>query len=295
MKIYTKIVLDMASGAVLSEESFEYAGVVALAGGGSGGGGGGGMEPDYEYNKRMAEIAEKQQAQAERYEEYWAQVQAPYEKAITESQNRLNPYEESSEYAELIRKLGLTGDTTKLEKAQLQAQQYLLPQQTNLASLQIGAQQALLPYQTRNSVSKLAAENYLIPQETNLKSATIGAQQYLLPQQTGLESAKIGKQLYLLPQQTKTASEFYKATLPTSTSVKAGQAVSDVNLGFANAQGGLNRSLGRMGISGSAAVNAQKDLATNRALSLAGAANVGRSQAESDNFNKLAAGMQYTG
>ena len=293
MKIYTEIIIDMRTGAVLSEAWFEHSGPVALAGKSSGGGGG--IEPDYEYNRRMAEIAEKQQAKAQRYEQYWAQVQAPYEKSLTESQNRLNGYQEASEYAEMLRKLGLTGDTTKLEKAQLQAQQYLLPQQTNLASLQIGSQMAALPYQTQNAINKLAAENYLIPQQTNLQSAMIGAQQYLLPQQTGLESAKIGKELYLLPQQTKTASEFYKATLPTSTSVKAGQAVSDVNLGFNNAQGSLNRSLGRMGISGQAAVNAQKDLATNRALSLAGAANVGRTQAETSNFNKLAAGMQYTG
>ena len=285
----------MSSGKTVSEKSFEYAGVVALAGGGSGGGGGGGIEPDYEYNKRMAEIAEKQQEQAERYEQYWAQVQAPYEKSVTESQNRLNSYQEASEYAEQLRKLGLTGDTAKLEKAQLQAQQYLLPQQTNLASLQIGSQLAALPYQTQNVINKLAAENYLLPQQTNLQSALIGAQQYLLPQHTGLESAKIGKELYLLPQQTKTASEFFKATLPTSTSVRAGQAVSDVNLGFDSAEGSLNRSLGRMGVSGAAAVNAQKDLATNRALSLAGAANVGRSQAETSNFNKLSAGMQYTG
>lgn len=293
MKIYTEIIIDMKAGTVLSEAWIEYSGPLALAGKSSGGGGG--AEPDYEYNKRMAEIAEKQQAQAQRYEQYWAQVQAPYEKAITESQNRLNGYQEASEYAEQLRKLGLTGDMTKLEKAQLQAQQYLLPQQTNLASLQIGSQMAALPYQTQNTINKLAAENYLLPQQTNLQSAMIGAQQYLLPQQTGLESAKIGKELYLLPQQTKTASEFYKATLPTSTSVKAGQAVSDVNLGFNNAQGSLNRSLGRMGISGQAAVNAQKDLATNRALSLAGAANVGRTQAETSNFNKLAAGMQYAG
>lgn len=292
MKIYTEIIIDMQTGAVLSEAWIEYSGPLALAGKSSGGSS---IEPDKEYNDRMAAIAEQQQAQAQRYEQYWAQVQAPYEKSLTESQNRLNGYQEASEYAEMLRKLGLTGDTTKLEKAQLQAQQYLLPQQTNLASLQIGSQMAALPYQTQNAINKLAAENYLIPQQTNLQSAMIGAQQYLLPQQTGLESAKIGKELYLLPQQTKTASEFFKATLPTSTSVKAGQAVSDVNLGFNNAQGSLNRSLGRMGISGPAAVNAQKDLATNRALSLAGAANVGRTQAETSNFNKLAAGMQYTG
>lgn len=274
MKIYNKIVLDPA-GDVLTEDSFEYKGDIALAG--SGGGGGGGTEPDYEYNKRMAAIAEKQQAQAERYEQYWAQVQAPYEKAVTESQNRLNPYQEASEYAELLRKMGLMEDTTNLEKAQLQSQQYLLPQQTNLASLKIGSEQTLLPYQTQNAIAKLEAENYLLPQETNLKSALIGKQQYLLPAQT------------------KNAEEFFKAALPTSTSVKAGQATSDVNLGFNTAQGGLNRSLGRMGISGNAAVNAQKDLATSRALNLAGAANSARDKAESDNFTRLAAGMQYTG
>lgn len=45
MKIYTRVEMDMASGAVTHEESFEYEGPVVLCGGGGGGGGKGGSAP----------------------------------------------------------------------------------------------------------------------------------------------------------------------------------------------------------------------------------------------------------
>ena len=46
MKIYTEITIDMRTGVVESEESFEYSGPVAMCGGGGGGGGKGGA-PSY--------------------------------------------------------------------------------------------------------------------------------------------------------------------------------------------------------------------------------------------------------
>lgn len=56
MKVYEQIVISIATGAVLSEQAFEYLGPVAHCGGS----GGGGYEPDKEYNDRIATIAEQQ-------------------------------------------------------------------------------------------------------------------------------------------------------------------------------------------------------------------------------------------
>ena len=47
MKVYTKIVIDMKSGLIVSEHSFDYLGFVALCKGGGGGGAGAVDYPDY--------------------------------------------------------------------------------------------------------------------------------------------------------------------------------------------------------------------------------------------------------
>lgn len=56
MKVYERIVISIATGAVLEERSSDYSGPVALCGSG----GGGGYEPDKDYNSRIATIAEQQ-------------------------------------------------------------------------------------------------------------------------------------------------------------------------------------------------------------------------------------------
>ncbi|MHC4640114.1 MAG: hypothetical protein ACYS32_00615 [Planctomycetota bacterium] len=61
MKIYSKIVIDMETMEVVASECFDYHGPISHCGGGKGGGG---AEPDYEYNKRMASIAEDNQDMA---------------------------------------------------------------------------------------------------------------------------------------------------------------------------------------------------------------------------------------
>jgi len=62
MKIYKKIIIDITTDKVLSEESFDYTGEIAQCGSG-----GGGETVDKEYNRRMAAIAEKQQKMADYY------------------------------------------------------------------------------------------------------------------------------------------------------------------------------------------------------------------------------------
>lgn len=80
MLVYTRIVLDMGSGAVLMADSHEYDGPVDLCKG-SGGGSSTTTTVDYEYNKRMATIAEEQQAMAQSYFDFWESDYKPMEKA----------------------------------------------------------------------------------------------------------------------------------------------------------------------------------------------------------------------
>ncbi|MGE4551897.1 MAG: hypothetical protein AB7D57_02230 [Desulfovibrionaceae bacterium] len=80
MKIYTRVVLDMRTGEVLHEESHEYGGPVALCKGGSGGTSTTNTV-DYEYNRRMATIAEAQNNMAQEYFDFWKSDYKPLEQA----------------------------------------------------------------------------------------------------------------------------------------------------------------------------------------------------------------------
>lgn len=78
MRVYTRIVIDMASGAVLEAEGFDYDGPVALCKGG-GGGSQTTNTQDTEYNARMATIAESQQGMAQEYFDFWKSDYKPLE------------------------------------------------------------------------------------------------------------------------------------------------------------------------------------------------------------------------
>jgi len=88
MKVYKRIVVDMAKNVIIEEESFSYNGLVLEC---KGGGGGSSTSVDEAYNKRMATIAEAQQAMAEEYFDYWKSDYKPYEQAVLASQTELLP------------------------------------------------------------------------------------------------------------------------------------------------------------------------------------------------------------
>jgi len=115
MKIYTKVVFDMATEETLEEESFEYDGAVALCMGSSGGGGTTTNTVDYAYNARMATLSEEQQGWAREYYRMWDQHFKPYEIAQAQANMELLPYE------------------TEAYKNKLNAVNTLLPQQTKVA------------------------------------------------------------------------------------------------------------------------------------------------------------------
>lgn len=116
--IYTRVVIDMASGEVLEQDGFVYDGPVAECGGGSGSGGGGSTTTntvDKAYNARMAAIAEEQNTWARDYFNMWQQYYKPYEIAQARSNLEVLPME------------------TDLYKKQLASASELLPGQTQAA------------------------------------------------------------------------------------------------------------------------------------------------------------------
>jgi hypothetical protein len=79
MRIYDCVVIDMTSGETLEARATEYAGPVAECKGG--GSSSTTNTVDYDYNKRMATIAEEQQAMAKDYFDFWKSDYKPLEQA----------------------------------------------------------------------------------------------------------------------------------------------------------------------------------------------------------------------
>ena len=76
MRVHTRVVFDMRSGAILEDEWFEYSGPLAEC---KGGGGSTVNSVDYAYNDRMATLSEEQQKWAREYFQMWQQHYKPYE------------------------------------------------------------------------------------------------------------------------------------------------------------------------------------------------------------------------
>ena len=95
MKIYEKIVIDIATDKVISEVSFEYLDEIAYCGGGES------SSVDKEYNKRMATIAEKQQVMADYYFEQYKGLPQEYETARLKANIGLMPEQIGLERAKM--------------------------------------------------------------------------------------------------------------------------------------------------------------------------------------------------
>jgi len=113
MKVYTEIVISMATGDILEESSFEYQGQVAECKGGS--------TYDAAYNQRLAELAEK---------EFGLSAQA-YNSWNTGGGRAL---EEGTARAGL----SLLPAQTGLAAAQIDSMSTLLPQETAFQSAELG-------------------------------------------------------------------------------------------------------------------------------------------------------------
>ena len=132
MKINTRVVMDW-DGNVLEEDSYEHGGPVSLCKGSSSTT----NTVDYEYNSRMAAIAERQQGMADQYFQYWNDYQKPYEIAQTQANMQLLPNETGLAMAEIDAKSELLPGQTALTKAKTAASMELLPGQTDLAKAEM--------------------------------------------------------------------------------------------------------------------------------------------------------------
>ncbi|MFA6717448.1 MAG: hypothetical protein WCS15_00005 [Prevotella sp.] len=138
-KIYTRVVIDIATGNIDEEESYLYEGHVAECKGG-----GSTDAVDEAYNARMATIYEAQEKMAEEYYDYWKDIYKPYETAQVAANTSLIPSETALALAEANSNLSLLPYQTEASKTsaelttgQSQAALELLPEQTALASKQI--------------------------------------------------------------------------------------------------------------------------------------------------------------
>jgi hypothetical protein len=136
MKVITKVVISIKDQLVIHSESYDYDGPVALC---KGGGGSTSTttttgEIDYEYNRRMAAIAEQQQGLANEYAEFWREEYKPLETAQIEANMQLVDQQTDTERQKLAAE-GTQADTASLKS---EAERSLIGENTELAREQIG-------------------------------------------------------------------------------------------------------------------------------------------------------------
>jgi len=87
MKIYNKVIINIKSGEVLYEDSYEYDGPLSQVKGGSTST----TSIDYAYNQVMADISERQQDMAEEYFQFWQDEYKEMESMQIEANKYLMP------------------------------------------------------------------------------------------------------------------------------------------------------------------------------------------------------------
>jgi hypothetical protein len=130
MKIYNSITIDISSGEVLYEDSFEYGGEIAECKGGSSTT----QVEDPEAARRMAAVAEREIAMAEEFQTFWRDFYKPYEIEQIATETNLLPFQEELQTQALKSQISLIPTETAATRSQLEliptlsaAQQQLTP------------------------------------------------------------------------------------------------------------------------------------------------------------------------
>jgi len=147
-KIYNSVTIDISTWETLEEDSFMYGGDVAEC---KGGGSTSTVTVDYEYNKRMAAIAEDQQAMAEKYFAAWEDYGQDYERKATEANTTLLPSQTETELSNLA-----------TQKATSEAQLSLIPSQTKAQQMALDSEISLNPLKTEAARKMLDASGQLL-------------------------------------------------------------------------------------------------------------------------------------
>ncbi|WP_027178766.1 hypothetical protein [Maridesulfovibrio bastinii] len=220
------------------------------------GGGGGEQKIDYAYNRRMAQVAERQQDIADYYTDFWKENNAPLEQQKIAANMQLLPKMTESEESSL-----------DLQTAQNKAGLGLLPQQTEAQ---------------RSSYELQAAQN----------EAGLG----LLPKQTELAGAQLDSRLGLLPKTTKAADKFLNQSLTgVNVADRMGQATASVAHQYKDAAASTARQMGRMGSNPSSArmLNTMGNMNMQRAKATAFGKETARRNAEDENYNRLSQATSF--
>lgn len=161
---------------------------------------------------------------------------------------------------------------------------------------------------------QIAANRELIPLETSLQKATLQSQQDLLPGQTALTKASNEAALSLIPGQTELASKeldyqsgvldakkpvmnaFFQESLDgVDAEARANKAGADVAQEFDTSNAILGRNAARMGINPNSGrfAGMSNSTALERAKAVASAKTTARTNAESENYQRLNNAMGY--
>lgn len=256
MKVYKQVTIDIETGVIEQEDSFEYSGPIAQCSGGASGGGSN-TTGDPVYNARVAAISESQQWMAEEYFTYWQDVYKPMETEQVKANRELIPEQVKGEKAKI-----------KAEIATLEANTSLLPWQkkTAIKALEteyqeLDAKQELLPQQTTTEMSKLKAAKGVYDA-------------------AALETSQAAPVM----------ADYYKKALSgVNINERVSQARAGVQQDLSKQNEIQNRDMARLGINPDSGVYAagKNQKAVEGAAAMAGAGTAAKTAAEAENFERL--------
>ena len=272
MKIYNRIVMNITTGEILEEESYQYDGPVALC---KGGGGGTTTSVDYVYNDRMATISEKNQKYAdEMYNMFKYGVTYNPESASGEKYKTGkmmdNPEwddwnKKNEQYKKYMRSGGGNGDW--------QSPGYGLPR-VDSPGPEPSKQIEEMANRTNGEVEGYDPNT---PTEMSLMQDKIQAESDLLP---GVVKSK--------QQQMSAFGAMYEDAMSVDVDKRVAEARTGVMQDFSKVEEQTKRSMSRMGVdpTSGAAAESFKTGGLQKSMALAGVSTAARRQAENESFEK---------
>ena len=298
MRIYTKLRIDLDTMEVLEEESFEYAGPIALCGGSNG-------ETsttvvDYLYNARMADLSEEQQGWAgEMLNQYkYGESYNPNEEIYVDANG--NVVDKVDAFNQ-VRTPGMTPKEV--------ARKY--GTKDNNGKWRVNKEDLIDENSIKDGFRAVNAGEFhgydeSKVSEMDFKDQTLqyDSEQLALRDEMGLdqtlreteESAAlfaqhgIADQTKQIDERAPVISEYYKEALQgDDVGAAMDTAQADAAIGLQGAQGALSRNLSRSGVSAGSnlGINAAKDLASDYSKNAAFARTQARQDTQDSNFSKL--------
>lgn len=264
-------------------------------------GGGGGGDVDREYNARMATIAEKQQAMADEYFQYWKSGPGHWETKTIEGTGQAKPISNDGLFTG--GNLSIPGLGPDSESAAARGYRAKRGTSGSVPSGIKSAFESLLPKTEQvwvkdpDGVSYMDMEQAqmksnmeLIPKQTKYMSTFLDAETGLVPQRASLESALIAEQQENIALRKPVTSKFYDEVLKgVDVDERVNLARADVESAYAGAESNARRWASSMGINpASKSYSAGlMSLAKEKAAAKVGATSLARRQAEEENFARL--------